>query len=163
MSAKQQPVRRPHLYNTAYWWLTPGPVIIILGVLSVSIIALGGVVYNGVYGSVHVQPSIHYQLRCANSRQCVLTIQNAGGGFDHGFNPAYSWAITGVPATSLGFSATSGTLQAHHSVQVQVIVAPGSCPRTITITSGKDFVYFNPFVSDARTGHCIVAKPVLYA
>ena len=90
-----------------------------------------------------------------------MTIQHAGGGFDHGVNPAYSWAITGDPVASLRFSPTSGTLQAHHSVQVQVVVAPGTCPNSITITSKNETAHFSPFLFDPRTGQCIVVAPVI--
>ena len=122
-------------------------------------LALGTLVYGGVY----VHPSIHYQLRCADSGRCVVAIQHAGGGFDHGFNPAYSWAITGAPGASLHFSPTAGTLQAYQRVQVHVEVAPGSCPTALTITSKKDIVSFSPFRADPQTGHCIVVAPVVSA
>src|SRR5690349_14867159 len=125
MSAEHQQVRRPHPHIprisriTPSVWLTLGLSIMVLGV---SIFALGRYVSGG---GLYVHSSIHYQMRCADSRQCVVTIQHAGGGFDHGFNPAFSWAITGDPGASLRFSPTSGTLQAHQSVQVHVVVAPG--------------------------------------
>jgi hypothetical protein len=127
-------------------------------VFAASIFALGRSAYGG---GLYVHPSIHYQVRCSESRQCVVTIQHAGGGFDHGFNPAYPWAITGDPVASLRFSMTSGTLQAHQSVQVQVAVAPGACPNAITIAGKMEIAHFSPFLSDTHTGHCSVVAPVI--
>ncbi|HEX8996835.1 MAG TPA: hypothetical protein VF812_12470 [Ktedonobacterales bacterium] len=152
MGAEHPRVRRSHPRRTSSGWLTLGLSILVLGV---SIFALGR------YGGLYVRPSIHYQLQCADSSQCLLTIQHAGGGFDHGFNPAYSWAITGDPVASLHFSPPSGTLQAYHSVQVRVVVAPGSCPTAITITSKMDILHFSPFLTNTRTGQCTVIAPVL--
>ena len=147
MGAENQSVRR---------WHTLGLSIII--VLGVSLIALGRSVSGGLF---YVHPTIHYQLRCADSRQCLVTIHHAGGGFDHGFNPTYSWAITGDPVASVHFSPTSGTLQAHQSVQVHIVVAPGSCPTAITITGKHDIVNFSPFLANTLTGQCSVVAPVI--
>lgn len=159
MGAALQQVRRSHPRIPripSSWWPTLGRSIII--VLGLSIIALGTPVSSG---GLYVHPSIHYQVRCADSRQCVVTIHHAGGGFDHGFNPAYAWAITGDPAASLHFSPASGTLQADQSVQVQVAVSPGACPTVITITGKNDIVHFSPFRANPQTGQCSVVAPVV--
>ncbi len=150
MDAERQQVRPSPPRSTPSFWRRRGLGMLVLGV--VVIVMYGGALY--------VHPSIHYQLRCAGSRQCVLTIQHAGGGFDHGFNPVYSWTITGDPAAGLHFSPTSGTLQAHQSVQVQVMVAPGTCPNSITITGKMDITTFNPFGADPRAGQCVVVAPI---
>ena len=155
MDAEHQQMRPSHPRIPSSRWLALGLGILVLAVV---IIAVGRSMYAG---GLYVHPSIHYQLRCAGSRQCVVTIHHAGGGFDHGFNPAYSWAITGDPVASLHFSPTSGTLQAYQSVQVQVVVAPGTCPNSITITSKMDTAHFYPFVSGPHTGQCSVVEPVI--
>jgi hypothetical protein len=150
MDDAHQQVRPSHPRITSSFWRTRGLRILIVGVI---ILAVGRSMYDG---GLFVHPSTHYQLSCASSRQCVVTIQHAGGGFYHGFNPAYPWAITGDPVAGLHFLPTSGTLQAHQSVQVQVVIAPGSCPNSITITSKWGIAIFSPFVSDPRTGQCNV-------
>jgi hypothetical protein len=157
MDAEQQQVRPSHPRITSSFWRKLGLVILVLGVV---IIAVGRSMYDG---GLYVRPSIHYQLSCADSRQCVMTIQHAGGGFDHGFNPARSWAITGDPVASLHFSPTAGTLQANQSVQVQVVVAPGTCPNSITITSKNETAHFSPFLFDPRTSQCSVVARVISA
>lgn len=156
MAAENQPVRRWHPRRPSSGWMRLGlSIIIVLGVI---LIALWSSVAGG---SFYVHPTIHYQLRCVDTRECVVTIHNAGGGYDHGFNPAYSWAITGDPLASLHFSMTSGMLGAHQSVQVHVVVAPGSCPTDITITSKYDINHFSPFLANTLTGQCSVVTPVL--
>jgi hypothetical protein len=154
MDDEHQQVRPSHPRITSSFWRKLGLAILVLGVV---LIAVGRSLYDG---CLYVHPSIHTQLSCADSRQCVVTIQHAGGGFDHGFNPAYSWAITSDPLASLHFLPTAGTLQAHQSVQV--IIAPGTCPNSITITSKMDTVHFSPFVSHPRTGQCSVVAPVIF-
>jgi hypothetical protein len=156
MDAEQKGRRWPPR-SRSLRWLTFGLSIIVLGA---SVFALGRSAYDG---GLYVRPSIHYQVRCSESRQCVVTIQHAGGGFDHGFNPAYPWAITGDPVASLHFSTTSGTLQAHQSVQVSVAVAPGACPTAITITSKTGIVHFSPFLPATYTGQCRIVAPVISA
>ena len=149
MAAENQPVGRWHSRRPSSGWMTLG--------LSI-IIVLGSSVAGGHF---YVHPTIHYQLRCVDSRECVVTIHNAGGGYDHGFNPAYSWAITGDPIASLHFSMTSGTLRADQSVQVHVVVASGSCPTAITITSKYDILQFSPFLANTLTGQCSMIAPVI--
>jgi hypothetical protein len=156
MGDENQPVRRWHPRRMSSEWLTLGLSIMI--VLGVVLIVLWRSVSGGLF---YLYPTIHYQVRCADSRQCIVTIQNAGGGFDHGFNPAYSWAITGDPVASLHFSPTSGTLRAHQSVQVHIVIAPDSCPTAITITSKNDINYFSPFLANTLTGQCSVVAPVI--
>lgn len=160
MDVEQQRVRRSHPRITSSLWRTLGLGILVLLVLGVVIIAEGRSLYDG---GLYVRPSIHYQVLCSESRQCVVTIYHAGGGFDHGFNQAYPWAITGDPVASLRFSTTSGTLQAHQSAQVRVTVAPGACPNAITITSKMDIAQFRPFLPDTRSGQCSVVAPVISA
>jgi hypothetical protein len=154
MDAEHQQVRRLHPRLTSSFWRKLGQSILIFGVV---IIFMGGFLYNG---GLYVHPSIHFQLSCASSRQCVMTIHHAGGGFDHGFNPAFPWAITGDPVAGLHSSPTSGTLQAYQTVQVQVVIAPGSCPKLITITSKMGIFNFSPFVTDVQTGQCTMLEPV---
>ena len=156
MGAENQLVRRWHPRRTSSEWLTLGLSIIL--VLGVVLIVLWRSVSGGLF---YLHPTIHYQVRCADSHQCIVMIQNAGGGFDHGFNPAYSWAITGDPVASLHFSPTSGTLRADQSVQVHVVVAPGSCPTDITITGKYDINNFSPFLANTLTGQCSVVAPVI--
>jgi hypothetical protein len=160
MDAEHQQVRPSHPRITSSFWRKLGLAILVLGVV---LIAVGRSMYAMYDGGLYVRPSIHHQLSCADSRQCVVTIQHAGGGFDHGFNPAYSWVITGDPVASLHFSPTAGTLQAHQSVQVQVVIAPGTCPNSITITSKNETAHFSPFLFDPRTGQCSVVAPVISA
>jgi hypothetical protein len=156
MDSEHQRMRPSPPRITPAFWRRLGLDILIVGVV---IIVAGWAMYDGLY----VHPSIQYQLRCADRRQCVLTIQHAGGGFDHGFNPAYSWAITGDPGASLRFSPASGTLQAHHSVQVRIMVAPGTCPDDMTMTSKSkhDILHFSPFLANPQTGQCRVVAPIL--
>lgn len=152
MFEENQHVMPWHPRRMSFPWLRIGLIIIVLGL---TIIALGRQFYFGVY----IHTPIHYQWSCSDSRQCIVTIRNAGGGFDHGFNPAYQWAITGDTADSLQFSPVSGNLQANQSVQVHIVVAPGSCPHTITITSKMDIFNFSPFVYDTQTSQCSLAVP----
>ena len=116
-------------------------------------------VVRSFYSGVYIHTPIHYQWNCSDSRHCMVTIHNEGGGFDHGFNPAFHWAITGDPTASLYFSSTSGTLQTNQSVQVQMVVAPDSCPSTITITAKYETFNFSPFVYDPLTNHCTLDTP----
>jgi hypothetical protein len=111
------------------------------------------------YLGLYIHTPIHYRWSCADSHHCIVTIHNAGGGFDHGFNPAYRWAITGDPAASLQVSAASGILQANQSVQVQLVTAPGSCPSAISITGKYNSFNFSPFTFDTQTSQCILAVP----
>jgi len=152
MFEENQHVMPSHPRRTSFPWQRIGLTIIVLGL---TIIVLGRQFYFGVY----IHTPIHYQWSCSDNRHCVMTIHNEGGGFDHGFNPAYHWAITGDSAAGLQFSPASGTLQANQSVQVHIVVAPGSCPNTITITSKMDIFNFSPFVSDTQTRQCVLAVP----
>ena len=154
MSAASQPPRWWQPRGTLSGWLARGPRTV---VLRLCIIAL----LWAVSGSIYVHPSVRYQVRCVDSGQCVVTIRNAGGGFDHGFNPAYSWVITATPLASLRFSATSGTVQAYHSAQVRIVVASGSCPTSITITGTHDIVNLGPYRANTQTGQCILVAPVV--
>lgn len=135
--------------TTSFPWWRIGLTIIVLGLV------LGRELYFGLW----VRTPIHVQGSCADSRHCIVMIHNAGGGFDRGFNPAVQWAITGDPAASLQFSPASGTLQANQSVQVQLVIAPGSCPNTITITSKNDIMNFSPFAYDTQSSQCSLAVP----
>jgi hypothetical protein len=152
MLPENQRVMPSHPRRTSFPWLRIGMTLIVLGLLS---IVLGRDLYFGLY----IHTPIHVQGSCADSRHCLVTIHNAGGGFDHGFNPAFQWAITGDRAASLQFSPASGTLQVNQSVQVQLAIASGSCPNTITITSKTDIMIFSPFAYDAQTNQCSLAAP----
>jgi hypothetical protein len=135
--------------RTSIPWLRIGLTIIVLGLV------LGRELYFGLW----VRTPIHVQGSCADSRHCIVTIHNPGGGFDHGFNPVYHWAITGDPAAGLQFSPTAGTLRANQSVQVQFVIAPGSCPNIITITGKNSTFNFSPFAYDTQTSQCSLAAP----
>jgi hypothetical protein len=147
--------------NPFFLWLTIGVglLVLVLGLVIVQV--------QSFYSSVYIHTPIGYQWACSDSRHCIVTIHNPGGGFDHGVNPAFRWAITGDPPASLHFSPTSGLLRANHSVQVQMVVAPGSCPTTITITGADngnspgeyETFNFSPFVYDPINSHCTLGTP----
>jgi hypothetical protein len=139
--------------NPFFFWLTIGMGLLVL------VLGLGFFLVQSFYSGVYIHTPIEYQWSCSDNRHCLVTIHNPGGGFDHGFNPVFQWAITGDPAASLHFSPTSGILRANHSVQVHMVVAPGSCPNTITITGKYETFSFSPFVFDPINSHCTLGTP----
>ncbi len=148
MFADDRDVMRPNPHGQQFVWSKLRWVLLVLGIVC-SLFA----------GGLYLHTPIRYQWNCPDSGQCRVTIQNEGGGFDHGFNPAYHWVIASDDASDVRFSPAAGVLQAGQSVRVQIVIAPGTCPTAITITSTHDSFSFGSFLYDPQTGRCTLAVP----
>ena len=154
MSADFQPVPENSRSHGTFFRRLGIALVLLLSCLLV----LGNMVYQGIF----VHTPVRYTWSCSDSRHCVVTIDNPGGGFDHGFNPAVHWSITADPRGSVEFSLTSGTLRTGQTATIDFTVAARSCPSALTITSDQDgFFLFSPFEYGTANHQCELLTPAM--
>jgi hypothetical protein len=125
----------------------------ILAALLVTCLALVG---GSLYFTPYTATPVMYGWSCSASLQCKLTVEDKGGGFDHGFNPAEHWSISGQPEDSVLISPSTGTLHDGQIAQIRLSVVSDSCPSTITFTSKYAILAITPFTVVPQTHQCVL-------
>jgi hypothetical protein len=112
---------------------------------------------SNLYSGLYIYTPVQYAWNCSATLHCNVTLRSEGGGFDHGFNPAVHWSISGQPEESLLASPGTGTLQAGQITTILVSVVPGSCPTSVSITSKNSTFIISPFTIGPEAHQCVLS------